>query len=96
VAWVFIGIGMDLVDPAYSALISKVVPDRLRGTAFGLFSTSIGLISLPSPYIGAMLWERVSPKTPFYVPIVAIFLVLPLIWMKFTLPTPKHSEEASS
>jgi len=84
---VVMGVGWALIDPAYSSLISKAVPNRLRGTAFGLFSTSLGLISLPAPYIGAWLWESVSPIFPFYVPLVAMVAVLPIMWIKFKLPS---------
>jgi MFS family permease len=83
VVWALFGMGSALIEPAYNSLISKVVPMRLRGTAFGLFSTSIGLISLPSPYIGAMLWERFTPRLPFYLPLIATLLLLPVIWIKF-------------
>jgi MFS family permease len=84
--WALFGIGEALIGPAYNALISKVVPMHLRGTAFGLFTTSIGLISLPSPYIGAVLWERFAPQVPFYAPLVAALLMLPIMWVKFNLP----------
>jgi MFS family permease len=86
VVWALFGAGSAFIDPAYNSLISKAVPLRLRGTAFGLFSTSIGLISLPAPYIGAMLWERFAPQVPFYVPLVATLLLLPVMWLKFRLP----------
>lgn len=83
---VFTGIGWAMIDPGYSSLISKAVPDKLRGLAFGLFSTSLGFISLPAPWIGAWLWENVSPIFPFYVPLVAMALTLPMMWIKFKLP----------
>ncbi len=83
--WALFGIGEALISPAYNALISKVVPLHLRGTAFGLFTTSIGLISLPSPYIGAVLWERFAPQVPFYAPLVATLLMLPVTWIKFKI-----------
>jgi len=83
---VVIGAGWALIDPAYNSLISKVVPPRLRGMAFGLFATSLGLISLPAPWIGAGLWEAVSPIFPFYIPLVAMVLLLPIMWKKFKLP----------
>ena len=51
----------------------------------GLFSTSIGIISLPAPYLGAMLWKRFAPQFPFYLPLVAT-LLLPIMWLKFKLP----------
>jgi MFS family permease len=83
--WVLYGVGSAMIEPAYSALISKVVPEKLRGTAFGLFATSIGLVSLPAPYIGGQLWERFGPRTPFYVPLVTTLLLLPIMWIKFKL-----------
>ncbi|HEY44999.1 MAG TPA: MFS transporter [Anaerolineae bacterium] len=89
VVWALFGFGSALIEPAYNSLISKVVPMRLRGTAFGLFTTSIGLISLPAPYIGAMLWERFTPRLPFYFPLFATLLVLPVMWIKFK---PKEEE----
>jgi len=96
VVWVLIGVGQSLIDPAYSSLISKVVPLRLRGTAFGVFSTSIGVISLPAPFVGAMLWERFTPQVPFYVPLVAILVLLPVMWIKFRLPkAPAPEQEAA-
>jgi MFS family permease len=86
VSRVIIGVGWALIDPAYSSLISKAVPEKVRGMAFGLFSTSLGLISLPAPWIGARLWESVSPIFPFYVPLVAMVALLPVMWIKFKLP----------
>jgi MFS family permease len=83
---VVIGAGWALIDPAYNSLISKAVPARLRGMAFGLFATSLGLISLPAPWIGAALWESVSPIFPFYIPLVAMVLMLPIMWAKFKMP----------
>ncbi len=90
-----VGVGWALIDPAYSSLISKVVPPKLRGTAFGLFSTSLGLISLPAPWIGARLWESISPIFPFYVPLVAMVLMLPVMWFKFKPPYTSHNNNES-
>lgn len=86
IMWVLVGLGQALVNPAYSSLISKVVPANLRGTAFGLFSTSLGVISLPAPLIGGLMWAKWGPQSPFYVPLIASVLLLPLIWFRFKLP----------
>lgn len=86
IAWLVIGAGRGLIDPAYSSLISKVVPERLRGTAFGLFSTSFSLISLPAPWIGAQLWDAFTPRTPFALSLIAIVILLPVMWVKFQQP----------
>jgi MFS family permease len=80
------GLGMGCLIPAYDSLVSKVVPEDQRGLAFGLFGTSLGLLSLPFPWIGAQLWERVSPQTPFWVTITASLISIPIAWLTFALP----------
>ena len=81
--WVIAGTGVGLATPAYQSLISKAVPQRLRGVAFGLFSTSLGLVSLPAPMIGGFLWEKVSPQFPFILTALASLLVMLPAWLKF-------------
>lgn len=92
--WAMAGMGVGIMMPAYQSLISKAVPQHLRGTAFGLFSTSLGVISLPAPWIGAQLWDRVSPQFPFTITAIALFLSIIPIWLKFKLP--KSGDPASS
>ncbi|MDX9955963.1 MAG: MFS transporter, partial [Anaerolineae bacterium] len=85
-SWALFGIGVALMAPAYQALISKVVPDHLRGTAFGVLRSSLGVFSLPAPAIGAQLWERVSPRFPFQITAGAVLLSVIPVWLKFKLP----------
>ena len=85
-AWALLGLGVGLMSPAYNALISKAVPEKMRGTAFGLFQTSLGLVSLPAPAIGAQLWERFSPRTPFSLTAWLLLLSAIPAWRKFRLP----------
>ncbi len=94
-SWAIAGTGVGLLTPAYQSLISKAVPEKLRGTAFGLFSTSLGLVSLPAPMIGAMLWERFTPALPFVITAwVALFSIVP-VWLKFRLPKVKTEAVAA-
>ncbi len=93
IAWMVFGIGVGLLSPAYMSLITKVVPQNMLGTFSGLFQSSIGLISLPGPWIGAQLWERFSPRLPFSITaVVSILTVIPT-WFKFKLPD--KSEKAN-
>jgi MFS family permease len=96
--WALFGLAVGMMSPAYNSLISKAVPEKLRGTAFGLFGTSLGLVSLPAPAVGAQLWERYSPRLPFYITGVAAFVSAIPAWFKFKLPKngepPKVVEEA--
>jgi MFS family permease len=85
-AWLLFGLGHAFIGPAYNSLISKVVPENLRGVAFGMFSTSVSVVSLPAPLLGAYLWDRIGPQGPFYAPMVAALIMLPLVWTKFKRP----------
>lgn len=92
-AWALLGIGIGLMSPAYNSLVSKVVPEKLRGTAFGLFGTSLGIVSLPAPALGALLWDRLGPTVPFMITAWMGLLAIVLVWFKFKLPSeqPKNS-----
>jgi MFS family permease len=85
-AWALLGLGVGMMSPAYQALISKAVPEKVRGTAFGLFNTSLGLVSLPAPAISAQLWARISPRFPFTLTAWALLLTAIPVWLKFKLP----------
>jgi MFS family permease len=86
VVWIIFGLGVGLLSPAYSSLISKVVPHDKLGAFNGIFYGSIGLISLPAPYLGTLMWEKISPQSPFVVAAaVSILTILP-IWYKFKVP----------
>jgi MFS family permease len=86
VTWAFFGVSVGLLSPAYQSLVSKVVPQKNLGVFTGMFRGSLGLISLPAPYIGAQLWERYNPRVPFIITaILSLISVIP-VWFKFKLP----------
>jgi MFS family permease len=86
VGWGIAGVGAGISGPAYQSLISKAVPEKNRGMAFGLFSTSLGLVSLPAPWIGAQMWERVGPTFPFTITAIVLLISVIPIWLKFKTP----------
>jgi MFS family permease len=94
-AMCFFGLGAGALMPAYESLISKVVPETKRGMAFGFFGTTLGILSLPMPWIGAQLWERFSPRTPFWFAVAANIISIPIAWFKFKLLDSKPSEISS-
>ena len=90
-------IGVGLLSPAYQSLVSKAVPHHMLGIFNGVFYSSIGLISLPMPYIGAYLWENFNPRFPFYITaFVALLTIIPS-WLFFRLPDDgkEENEEAA-
>jgi len=54
------------------ALVADLVPPRLRGTAFGTYHATLGLIDLPASLIAGILWQGIGswhglgPSAPFY------------------------------
>lgn len=85
-AWAVFGLGVGMMAPAYQSLTSKAVPEKLRGTAFGLIGSSLGLFSLPAPWVGGQLWERVNPRFPFQITAGVVLLSILPVWFKFKLP----------
>ena len=81
--WVVFGAAVGIMSPAYQSYISKVVPKKMLGIFSGVFYGSIGLISLPAPYLGALLWENFTPKTPFIVTAVVVTLAVIPAWFIF-------------
>ncbi len=100
------GLGVSLLSPAYNSLVSKVVPMSIRGTAFGLVSTTLGVASLPAPYIGGLMWAKLGPKAPFVLPLFASLGMAVVLWFKLPgkadakgsassmRPSPSHTSES--
>lgn len=80
------GLSIGLLTPAYQSLISKAFPDRLRGMAFGLLSTSNGIIALPAPFLGGLMWQHWGPRVPFLITSFALLLITIPVLLKFKLP----------
>ena len=85
VGYFLLGVGFSLMSPAYQSLLSKVLPQKLRGTGFGLVQSGLGLFSLPAPAIGARLYENISPTTPFWITAWASLLAIIPVIFKFKL-----------
>ena len=85
-SWILLGVGGALLDPALNAIVARGVPSRLRGVTYALIATSLGLISLPFPWIGSQLWNRYGPRIPFLTTVVLASLALIPAWMKLRIP----------
>jgi MFS family permease len=92
ITWAIFGVSVGLLSPAYQSLVSKVVPQEKLGIFTGMFRSSLGLISLPAPWLGAQLWERFNPRVPFIITaLLALVSVIPT-WFKFKLPEGEDPE----
>jgi MFS family permease len=93
VVFALFGLGSGMMGPAYQSLLSKVLPKKLRGTGFGLIQSSLGLFSLPAPYIGGYLYQNISPLLPFRITTWVSLLAIIPAWLKFKLPKKFKAEE---
>jgi MFS family permease len=66
------GIHAACSDGVAKAFVADLVPASLRGTAYGIFHTAIGLAALPASLIAGLLWEGLGAwpglgaSAPFY------------------------------
>ena len=90
------GAGVGVLSPAYQSLVSKVVPRSSLGLFNGLFQSSLGFVSLPAPWLGALLWERFDPRLPFVITAVLAAATIVPTWLKFRLPPTSSDTVAGS
>ena len=59
------GAHMGVTQGLLSALVADAAPDRLRGTAFGLFNLATGLALLVASGLAGLLWSRFGAPATF-------------------------------
>ena len=93
--------GLDAHDPVRSvfrgsdgvakAFVADLVPASLRGTAYGIFHTAIGLAALPASLIAGILWDGIGSwrgwggSAPFY--FGAIVATIASLLLAFVMPS---------
>lgn len=86
------GLYYGLAYGSANAMVADLVPDHLRGTAYGTYNAVIGLLAFPSSLIAGILWQGVGswsgwgPSAPFFFGgtlalVAALFM---LFWMPKT------------
>jgi len=67
-AWaLFLGYGLyfGLTEGVEKAFVADLVPEKLRGTAFGWFNFTLGLAAFPASLIFGVLWDSRGATTAF-------------------------------
>ena len=54
-----------LTEGAERALVADLVPENLRGRAYGIFHAAIGIAALPASVVFGLLWNRFNPRVAF-------------------------------
>lgn len=70
------GIYEGLTAGVEKAFVADLVPVQMRGTAYGLFNTAVGISALPSSLIAGILWQKIGPSAPFVFGTILSFIAL--------------------
>jgi MFS family permease len=62
----FYGLFMGLTEGIQKAFLATIIPPDFKATAFGVYSTVVGLAMFPASLIGGWLWDNISPSATFY------------------------------
>jgi MFS family permease len=85
-----------LTEGSERALIADLVPERLRGRAYGIFHAAIGIAALPASVTFGVLWKQFSPRVAFLAgAAIAIVAALALRVTARMRRADTRSEEAS-
>jgi MFS family permease len=63
----FYGLFFALTEGAERAMVADLVPERLRGRAFGAFHAATGLAALPASLLFGVLWNGIGPRAAFLI-----------------------------
>jgi MFS family permease len=81
----FYGIYYALTEGTARAYVADLVPETLRGTAYGYYHASIGLAALPASLLAGILWQGLGgwaglgPAAPFFFGAVMAMLAAGLL-----------------
>ena len=87
------GVYHGLVAGATKALVADLVPETMRGMAYGGYAAAIGLVSLPASLFAGLLWEGfgswqgLGPSAPFVFGAVTAAVAAALLFL--TVPGPE-------
>jgi MFS family permease len=64
--YVLYGVYYGLAYGTSKALVADLVPTALRGTAYGTYNATLGLLDFPASLIAGLLWQGIGPSAPFF------------------------------
>ena len=74
------GLGAALWMPAEQAWVAKNVDPEQRAKSIGGYSTFRGLVALPGPFIGGIVYDRYGYHGPLVINLVLAVIDVGLLW----------------
>ena len=59
------GVFMGLTEGIQKAFLATLLPESLKGTAYGILAGAVGTAALPSSFVAGLLWDKVSLAATF-------------------------------
>jgi MFS family permease len=93
ILYVAYGLYYGLAFGTTTAMVADLVPENLRGTAYGTYNAVVGLLAFPASFIAGMLWQGIGgwggfgPSAPFLFggSLALIAALMMAFWMPKTL-----------
>jgi len=93
VLFVFYGLYQGIFRAVGKALASDFVPEHLRASGVGWYSTTVGLLQLVASVVAGFLWDQVGHASVFYYG--AAFAVVGSIGLLLLIPRKVHRLNAA-
>jgi len=84
VLFVFYGLYQGIFRAVGKALASDFVPEHLRASGVGWYSTTVGLLQLVASIVAGLLWDRIGHTAVFYYS--AVFAIIGSIGLLLLIP----------
>ncbi|NJL93863.1 MAG: hypothetical protein HC915_09085 [Anaerolineae bacterium] len=60
-----------------------------------MFLTALGVMAIPAPYLGGLLYDLVDPSATFMAAALLCWLAVPLAWLKLRRPSAQPTPPAN-
>jgi MFS-type transporter involved in bile tolerance (Atg22 family) len=89
--FIIYGVYFGLTEGVEKALVTDMVPENKRGTAFGLYNLAFGITVLPASLLFGLAWNGFGAAAAF---LASAAVSLAAIALLTTIKAPQHTAEA--
>jgi len=95
--FVFYGIYYGTTEGVSKAMVADLVPVELRGTAYGTYNATMGLLDFPASLIAGLLWQGFGASAPFLfgAALALTAAILMILWRPPGQPTGQRTKKAA-
>jgi MFS-type transporter involved in bile tolerance (Atg22 family) len=92
VLFIIYGAYFGLSEGAEKALVADMVPDKKRGTAYGLYNLAFGITVFPASLLFGLIWNQYGASAAFIASGCVSLLAVGLL-ASISAPRPKPATE---